>query len=80
MSARFDYVASPDTPKGIKGAFLLLVNVLKGFTRDTSSGFVLDYDATFPTVGTGPVVTTPDGTKTYRLGVDNTGAVTSTLV
>ena len=37
-------------------------------------------DITFGAVLKGNVVKTPDGTKKYRLGVDNTGAIISTLV
>ena len=37
-------------------------------------------DITFFNVLKGPVVKTPDGTKKYRLGVDNAGNVISTLV
>ncbi len=38
-----------------------------------------NYDIIF-LIGTGPIVTTPDGLHTYRLGVDNDGNPTSTQV
>lgn len=37
-------------------------------------------DVTFMTAGKGTVYTTPDGTKQYRVAVDNSGNVTSTLI
>ena len=38
------------------------------------------YDMTFDTSLKGVIVKTPDGTKSYRLGVDNSGNVISTLI
>lgn len=40
-----------------------------------SEGNIWMYEA-----GKGLIVTTPDGTKTYRIAVDNAGAITSTLI
>ena len=37
-------------------------------------------DVTFTTIEKGPVVWTPDGSAKYRLGVDNAGNPTSTLI
>ncbi len=42
--------------------------------------FATQGDVTHLTVAKGPVVLTPDGTKKYRLGVDNSGNLTTTLV
>ncbi len=42
--------------------------------------FVTQGDVTYLTVAKGPVVRTPDGTKKYRLGVDNSGNPVATLV
>lgn len=42
--------------------------------------FVTQGDVTHLTVGTGSVVLTPDGTKKYRIGVDNAGNPIATLV
>lgn len=37
-------------------------------------------DVTVKTAGNGLVVSTPDGTKQYRVGVDNAGNPTATLI
>ncbi|SDF36532.1 hypothetical protein [Bosea robiniae] len=37
-------------------------------------------DLEFFTAGKGPIIKTPDGTKRYRIAVDNAGALTTTLV
>jgi len=49
-------------------------------TRFIQKGFTTAGDATFSTVGKGPITITPDGTKKYRLGVDNAGTPIATLV
>lgn len=43
-------------------------------------GTRLGGDETYLLPAKGPVVVTPDGTKKYRIGVDNAGALTATLV
>lgn len=50
------------------------------FQRFINNEFNTAGDVTHVSVSRGPVVQTPDGTKKYRLGVDNSGNVISTLV
>ncbi len=45
-----------------------------------SGGGRFNGDVVIPTVGAGFVATTPDGTKQYRIGIDNAGALTSTQI
>ncbi|MBD2866836.1 glycosyl hydrolase family 28-related protein [Paenibacillus oceani] len=51
-----------------------------GLTFVPRGGGTIVGDMDFYNAGVGPVVTTPDGTKKYRLGVDNNGALTVVLV
>lgn len=39
---------------------------------------IFNTDITITTAGDGLIVVTPDGTKTFRLGISNTGALTAT--
>lgn len=71
-------IATPDYGRiGWSGAWYFLTNT--GAGGDTLRARVFD-DISLFTAGKGLVVTSPDGTHTYRIAVDNTGAVTSTLV
>lgn len=60
------------------------------YTADKIASFLSEYsvnsfnnvmydDLILDMVGTGVIATTPDGTKKYRIGVDNDGVVTATL-
>jgi len=51
-------------------------NVYSGSAKDS----LFKGNLIFDTVGKGVIVKTPDGTKKYRIGVDNAGALTSTLI
>lgn len=57
------------TKGGIAGYFETVRRVIRSYN---------DYSFVSPAIG--PVVTTPDGAHTYRLGVDNAGTITTTGV
>ena len=46
-------------------------------TVNASNQFAFSSDILISGAGNGPVVTTPDGTKTYRIYVDNNGELTT---
>ena len=58
-------------------------NRLKGYTETTGTRahiFTVDADVATVTAGKGFIVKTPDGTKSYRIRVDNSGNVATDLI
>lgn len=66
--------------RGLNTRFQQLVNFLQGMRRETDGRTVYEQELEVEAQGKGLILSTPDGTKRYRVSISNAGAVITTLL
>jgi hypothetical protein len=80
-AAHYAEIASMDRLESfLEGRLLFRITDAAGTMNDVMNVDGLTKDAEILAAGAGLVLKTPDGTKRYRITVNNAGAVTSTLI